>query len=59
MRSPRFLSLHPKMNEFMAPLITQLNVFALHLITNDGSSFSTLNEFEETAEIILTLATWD
>ena len=59
MRGSGFLTLHPKMDEFMDGLNEHLDEFAERLITIGGSPVSTLKEFDEKSKIELQPATWD
>lgn len=59
MRGSGFLTLHPKMDEFMDGLNKHLDEFAERLITIGGSPVSTLKEFDEKSKIELQPATWD
>ncbi|BAV02956.1 Dps family protein [Lactococcus formosensis] len=59
MRGSGFLTLHPKMDEFMDALNEHLDEFAERLITIGGSPVSTLKEFDEKSKIELQPATWD
>lgn len=59
MRGTGFLTLHPKMDEFMDGLNEHLDEFAERLITIGGSPVSTLKEFDEKSKIELQPATWD
>lgn len=59
MRGSGFLTLHPKMDEFMDGLNDHLDEFAERLITIGGSPVSTLKEFDEKSKIELQPATWD
>lgn len=59
MRGSGFLTLHPKMDEFMDGLNEHLDEFAERLITIGGSPVSTLKEFDEKSKIKLQPATWD
>ncbi|MHC5228015.1 Dps family protein [Enterococcus sp. LJL99] len=47
MRGPEFLTLHPKMDEFMDQINDQLDVISERLITLDGAPYSTLQEFAD------------
>lgn len=47
MRGPEFLTLHPKMDEFMDQINDQLDVVSERLITLDGAPYSTLQEFAD------------
>ena len=53
MRGSGFLTLHPKMDEFMDGLNEHLDEFAERLITIGGSPVSTLKEFDEKSKIEL------
>lgn len=59
MRGSGFLTLHPKMDEFMDGLNEHLDEFAERLITIGGSPVSTLKEFDEKSKIELQPAAWD
>lgn len=59
MRGSGFLTLHPKMDEFMDGLNEHLDEFAERLITIGGSPVSTLKEFDEKSKTELQPATWD
>ncbi|MGO3732837.1 MAG: Dps family protein [Vagococcus sp.] len=59
MRGASFLSLHPKMDEFMDAVNDQLDVVAERLITIGGSPFSTLSEFSEHTKIKDTPGSYD
>lgn len=45
LRGPRFLALHPKMDEYRDEIETHLDEVAERLITLGGAPFSTLGEF--------------
>ncbi|MEI5990550.1 Dps family protein [Enterococcus crotali] len=47
MRGPEFLTLHPKMDEYMDQINDQLDVISERLITLDGAPYSTLQEFAD------------
>ncbi|WP_086314665.1 dps family protein [Enterococcus sp. 7F3_DIV0205] len=47
MRGPEFLTLHPKMDEYMDQINDQLDVVSERLITLDGAPYSTLQEFAD------------
>ncbi|MFY8331689.1 Dps family protein [Vagococcus carniphilus] len=51
MRGKSFLTLHPKMDEFMDGINDHLDVVAERLITIGGSPYSTLKEFAEHTKI--------
>lgn len=51
MRGRAFLTLHPKMDEFMDGINDHLDVVAERLITIGGSPYSTLKEFAEQTKI--------
>lgn len=59
MRGPEFLTLHPKMDEYMDQLNDQLDVVSERLITLDGSPYSTLKEFAENTKIKDEVGNWD
>lgn len=47
MRGSEFLTLHPKMDEYMDQINDQLDVVSERLITLDGAPYSTLQEFAD------------
>ncbi|WP_206911403.1 dps family protein [Enterococcus sp. DIV0840] len=47
MRGAEFLTLHPKMDEYMDQINDQLDVISERLITLDGAPYSTLQEFAD------------
>lgn len=47
MRGPEFLTLHPKMDEYMDQINGQLDLISERLITLDGAPYSTLQEFAD------------
>lgn len=51
MRGPRFLSLHPKMDEFRGEIENQLDEIAERLITLGGKPYATLSEILEYTQI--------
>lgn len=51
MRGKDFLAMHPKMDEYMAEVNAQLDVFAERLITIGGSPYSTLGEFADNTKL--------
>ncbi|MGX7012980.1 Dps family protein [Vagococcus silagei] len=59
MRGQNFLTLHPKMDEYMDGINDQLDVIAERLITIGGSPYSTLTEFAEHTKIKDTPGTYD
>ncbi len=59
MRGRSFLSLHPKMDEFMDGINDHLDVVAERLITVGGSPFSTLKEFSDNTKIKDESGTYD
>lgn len=59
MRGSRFLTLHPKMDEFMDGINDHLDVVAERLITIGGSPYSTLKEFAEHTNISDEVGTYD
>ncbi|QIL45774.1 DNA starvation/stationary phase protection protein [Vagococcus coleopterorum] len=52
MRGEEFLTLHPKMDEFMDGINDQLDEVAERLITIGGAPFSTLKEFAEETKLV-------
>ncbi len=59
MRGPGFLTLHPRMDEYMEEIDGQLDEVAERLITIGGAPFSTLKEFSENTKIPDTTGTFD
>lgn len=51
MRGPRFLALHPKMDEFRDGIEAQLDTVAERLISIGGAPVSTLSEFAASTKI--------
>ncbi|MDR2832672.1 MAG: DNA starvation/stationary phase protection protein [Streptococcaceae bacterium] len=58
MRGNDFISLHPKMDEYMGQVEVQLDEISERLITLDGSPYSTLKEFAEHTKIQETSGVW-
>lgn len=59
MRGTQFLTLHPKMDEYMEEINGQLDEVAERLIMIGGTPFSTLKEFSENTKILDTKGTFD
>ncbi|MFK4568144.1 DNA starvation/stationary phase protection protein [Enterococcus sp. UD-01] len=59
MRGEEFLTLHPKMDEYMDQINDQLDVVSERLITLDGSPYSTLQEFADHTGIEDEIGNWD
>ena len=59
MRGPEFLTLHPKMDEYMDQINDQLDVISERLITLDGAPYSTLQEFADHTEIEDEIGTYE
>lgn len=59
MRGPEFLTLHPKMDEYMDQINAQLDEVSERLITLDGSPYSTLREFADNTKIPDEVGNWD
>lgn len=51
LRGPAFLTMHPKMDDYMDEINEQLDEIAERLITIGGSPYSTLTEFSEYSQI--------
>lgn len=51
MRGDRFLTLHPKMDDFMDEVNAQLDEIAERLITIGGAPYSTLGEFSSNTKL--------
>lgn len=59
MRGTRFLTLHPRMDEYMEEIDGQLDEVAERLITIGGAPFSTLEEFSKHTKIPDATGTFD
>ncbi|OTN88680.1 dps family protein [Enterococcus sp. 7E2_DIV0204] len=59
MRGPEFLTLHPKMDEYMDQINDQLDVVSERLITLDGAPYSTLQEFADHTGISDEIGTYE
>lgn len=59
MRGPRFLYLHPLMDQYRDEVEAHLDEIAERLITIGGSPFSTLAEFAENSKITAQKGNWD
>ncbi|EOL45050.1 Dps family protein [Enterococcus caccae] len=59
MRGPEFLTLHPKMDEYMDQINDQLDVISERLITLDGAPYSTLQEFADHTGISDEIGTYE
>ncbi|MGM0219120.1 Dps family protein [Enterococcus sp. AZ126] len=59
MRGPEFLTLHPKMDEYMDQINDQLDVISERLITLDGAPYSTLQEFADHTGIADEIGTYE
>lgn len=59
MRGTRFLTLHPRMDEYMEEINDQLDEVAERLITIGGSPFSTLKEFTDHTKLTDTTGTFE
>ncbi|AIM25373.1 DNA starvation/stationary phase protection protein [Melissococcus plutonius] len=59
MRGPEFLTLHPKMDDYMAEINAQLDDVAERLITLDGSPYATLKEFADNTKIKDEIGNWN
>ena len=51
LRGPRFLALHPKMDEYRAEAEAQLDAVAERLIAIGGAPFSTMGEFSTSTKL--------
>ena len=59
MRGTRFLTLHPRMDEYMDEIDAQLDEVAERLITIGGAPYSTLKEFSDNTKLPDEIGTYE